>query len=570
MTWRTDIEQELLAQACYDSFWQFVRIGFGVARNPDGAWLDPNVHKPLCDWIQGICEKWLRDRHKPDRERTYVLIDAARGAGKSVVITKALTVWLHLHEPNLASVIDSYTATKSEEFIDVIRKLYENRDPCALFSWLYGRWEGTDPWTKSRFTHKARFISRSEASVETSAVEIGIAGEHPDHVVSDDLITREKLRDEGNWIQLAKKHVASLHPALKNSSLYIMCATPYEDGDVVTSAIREDGIKEVFGHTLPLEYRQFVRPDGKWYVYFMPGADENDTPLMPTVWSKADLAEYRRKWPADYSAQVLLRPGAGAHVPLTMDQIEECLCDRKDVPRNMVYTIHMDTAFKDLVKIGTGDDSVIEVWGHHQGTGDVYFIEGYGTNTWRSEDFLNKLVAIVQRYRNEGKRIAWMTDEQALSGKAGSWKTVLQSAFSNAGAEDGGPGMWMPPYLEIRRSTRKNDKVTRITEAAAYWVDGHVRLVRDAPGLSKLMWQMARIGVSDHNDWADAAADVFNPQIYRPLLPTFDENAGPPIPVRPGDYYLKTGRLSNEGAQMAYDSYIHSQAGYSPREPVGR
>lgn len=559
VTWDLGAERDLLADSCLKDFWNYARFGFGIALNPDGWWLDEAVHKPLCDWLTGIANRWFEMRRggEGNQERFYILIDAARGAGKSVVVTKAFTTWLHLRDPNLATVIDSVTSTKAQEFSEVLKRFYEGLDPCALYPWLYGKWEGVDPWTKGRFTHRARRLNRSEASVETSSVETGITGDHPDHLIIDDPLTREKLRDSGNWVGLANTHVTALFPALKNNSLCILCATPYIDGDVVTNAIMLDGVKEVIGYKLPLEYQRYVRADGKWLMFFMPAADaESGEPLMPKVWPRASLDEYQRKSPADYAAQVCLRPGAGDQVPLTMEQLQDRLIERKQVPKNISITIHSDTAFKDPKRMGKGDDSVIEVWGHHPESGDVYYLEGHGSNRWRAEDYLERLVAVVQRLK-KNYTIRWMTDEKTIGGKDGAWRLLLQSAFSNA-------GMWMPPFLEIDRRTQ-DKKVARIAETAGYWVDGHVYLVREAPGLAPLMWQMSRIGISEHDDWADAAADVFHPEIYRPFLPPGGD-AQPPYPQRPWDLDLKTGHIDNDQARGVYD-HLYAQDTWT-REPI--
>ena len=66
------------------------------------------------------------------------------------------------------------------------------------------------------------------------------------------------------------------------------------------------------------------------------------------------------------------------------------------------------------------------------------------------------------------------------------------------------------------------------------------------------MWQMSRIGISEHDDWADAAADVFHPEVYRPFLPP-GQDAQPPVPQRPWDRELKTGQIDNETARGIYD-----------------
>lgn len=553
--WPADLERELLAHGCYYSFWHFVRHAYGAGHldNPEGGWLDPHVHKPFCDWLQSIVERWLADRKMQKQERWYILVDAARNTGKSVIVTKALTAWIHLRSPDTTSVIDSVTMDLSLKFADVIRKLWSAADPYALFPWLYGRWDGTDTWTRSRFDSKAKRINVSEASIECASVEVGIAGRHPSHAVTDDPITIEKLREKGNWIELSKKHVDALYPALQNYSLYIICATPYADNDVLTTVMREDGIREVHGHPLPKEYAEFIKPTGKWFMYHMPAADEDGNPLVPTRWSKAALDEWARKQPAEYASQGLLRPGSGETVPLTAEQLEKMRCRRKDAPSNLVLSIHLDTAFKSQKRVNSGDESVIEVWGHHPSNGDVYFLEGHG-GRWRVEEFTDKLVATVQRLRASGKRIKYLTDEASIGGKHGVWRKHLQSCFANA-------DMFLPPFLEIQRAGHAKEE--RIREAAGYWVDGHVHLVDDAPCLPRLIWQMSRIGVSAHDDWADAAADVFHPEVYRPFTPNTGTTK-PPEPRRPFDNELKG---QQQWALNAYDQYAKKQM-QSARQPV--
>lgn len=547
--WPLGLERSLLADACREHFWPFLCYAFGVKKNPKGTWLDEEIHKPLCDWLEKVAREWLAMRASGNQERFYILIDAARDSGKTVIVTKAFTAWLHLQEPDMASVIDSLTMERSMEFAEIAKRLWEGKDPCAYFTWLYGKWEGPDIWTKKRLVHRARKLSLSEASLECISVDTGATGDHPDHITIDDPVSRDKLRESGNYIQVANTHFGALFPVLKNDSLLILCATPYVDGDVVTNAIVVDGIKELIGQQLPMEYRKHLRKDGKWRMYYMPAAGEDGKTLMPKSWPQHELDNYRKKYPAEYAAQCLLRPGAGDQVPLTWDQIQECEVERKDVPKNLTYTIHCDTAFKHPDRMGQGDESVIEVWGHAQ-NGAVYFIEGYGSNRWLSEDFTDKLVMIVQRYKKSGRTIRWMTDDKTLGGKEGVWRDHLQSCFSNA-------QMWMPPFLELNRRAGPN-KTARIAETAGYWVDGHVFLVKDAPGLDQLKWQMARIGVSEHDDWAECAADVFHPEVYCPMLPP-GADAAPPPPSRPWDRELQTGRISNSDAQDIYDTYFQDE-----------
>jgi hypothetical protein len=145
----------------------------------------------------------------------------------------------------------------------------------------------------------------------------------------------------------------------------------------------------------------------------------------------------------------------------------------------------------------------------------VYYIEGYGSPTWRAEDFGNRLVALVQRYRSQGRRIIAITDEVTKAGKKGAWRIALQNFFHDK-------NMPMPVFHEFPRGGKgKDEKVRRIVTAASFWVDGHVKVVEGAPGYMQLLDQMKQIGQMQinrrlNNDWVDAMSDAFQPELYQP------------------------------------------------------
>jgi len=201
--------------------------------------------------------------------------------------------------------------------------------------------------------------------------------------------------------------------------------------------------------------------------------------------------------------------------PITKDQIEQCMIDKKDVPWSALrFAICCDTAFSDGSKISTKDETVLVIHGYpRNGSGDVYVIEGYGNATMRAEDFGKLIVTTVQRYRRNGFKIIALTDEKTRAGKKGSWELNLKNYFSDANEP-------MPRFIEFERGSTK--KYERLHSAAMFWVDGHVRVIRDAPGVNKLCEQMAKIGQYAVNprikiDWADAHSDAFHPDLYQPM-----------------------------------------------------
>jgi len=189
---------------------------------------------------------------------------------------------------------------------------------------------------------------------------------------------------------------------------------------------------------------------------------------------------------------------------------------------------------------------VIQVWGHtRDGSGEVYYLEGFGSKSWRMEDFLAQLTSICHRYELKTKRIWAMTDESEQGGHDGSYELALAEAFNGSAAKHQ-PRL----YVQKRGDTKKR---SRIVQAASYWAEGYVKLVRGAPGAERLIDQMARILTTKHDDWSDPAADVFCADIYQPLRRAGGD-AQPPPPRLPTDETLK-GRLTNEAAVTLYDRY---------------
>jgi hypothetical protein len=505
----------LLADAGKRSFRAFVKIVLGfpteVRGNPLGFWWTESVHGALCDWLQEKVEEW-----EIAKARRYLLIDAHRGSGKTMIVTKAMIAWLLLRNPNLATVIDAVDDTQAIQFAEIVRNIFAGDDPYAIFTWLYGDWE-SPTWTHERFSVAPRRLNRTEGSVEVTSVQTGIVGRHPDVLVLDDPVTNDKLREQGNWVAIARRHVAGLYPCLLNHSLFVFVGTPYTDGDPLTSAIRRDGIKEVHGEPLPVDYAKYIRSTGLWSMYHLPGRKKDGTPTLPKAWPDHELTRYQAVNPTDYAAQIMLCPGGGDLQPITYAQIEECMINSAEVPRGLPVTLHFDTAFKSPKKMGTGDYSTIILAAHHRALADVYYLAEHGSNSWRDDDFVTRLIEIVRHLHEKKTHIICMTDERTNFGKAELWRDRLKSAFRDASIQ-------MPRFLELNRGRGENNTV-RVASVAGYWIDGHVKLIRGR--CPNLVDQMARIGIAEHDDYASAAADAFHPEVYR----VFNPGAGKEAPV---------------------------------------
>lgn len=569
--WPQASKQRILADLCRNSFYHFCLYAFGFGRNPEGYWFTERVHLPLCQWLQRHAEDWFARRARREQGRMKLLIIIPRTHGKTTTVTKAFQAWLHLHDRNLSTVTDSEDAGKAMEFMKGITEVISGNDPYSLFTWFYGNWyDKRRVWQSSQVVHAWRdMLSKTEPSFGTCSVQTGKTGYHPDLVILDDPISYEKLKDTGNWNEQCHLHIGSLIPVIKPNGAFIIVGTRYLDNDPMGRMMLDEGVSEICG--MPLHDERITpRIDGQWAVYHLQaeiGIDDQGMPipLLPEAWSAKELLDYKMSRPVHYAAQMMNEPAVGEHNPITQTLVDRIWVSRDQVPPNCVISIHLDTAFRFSKKVARSDSSVIEIWAHAcDGSGWVYCLECLGSPRWKVEDFCRELLLTVQRYRSAGYHIRCITDEMEIGGKEGTYKAYLESTFHGA-------GMPAPPIILLRRYGVGVKKEDRIRDAANYWIDGKVWLVREGKGMHELVSQMTRIGVSAHDDYADAAADVFHPQVYYATRLTQSEAEEEyMLPRRPYDDILQGGAIippfqhgrpapiSDEAARRMYDEYAAS------------
>lgn len=508
-------ELDLLRHFCVQDFWTFFLYGIGAQSNPKGKrWIDPQVHEPIARWYQKHVDEWLAQREDGHGEQKHLAVVIHREVGKTTMIPLAGQLWLHLRDPEMSSYTGCESTPQAMKTLGAIKAVLDGSDPYALFTKLYGNWaSNARTWAGSEIVHSARKnTSRRDPSLGTFSVEKTLTGAHPDAIFYDDPISLERLETDQNWFQSVNMQVTSLIPVIQSDGLVVWTGTRYGDNDHFGEAFRTDGVASFTG--TPTDSIE-VSPDGKWHVYFMAGKDAEGNPTTPKVWSIPRMDALQKRDPVVFSTQVMNDPNISEDNPITKDQLRQCMVKATEVPWNsMTYVITTDTAFWDGKSAVGKDETVMIVHGlPRNGSGDVYVIEGYGSPTWRAEDFGKRLVATVQRYRRQGRRITHITDEVTMAGKKGSWRLSLQNFFSDVNEP-------MPSFLELDRGGVK--KLRRIEAAASFWTDGHVRIIEGAPGVERLLEQMAKIGQYRlnkrlHDDWADAHADVFYHEIYRPM-----------------------------------------------------
>lgn len=521
-----------MADGCQRDFDLYMRAAWGVQFNPRGRWYDPNRHPNLARFLQTFGLRWLRDRKLGNQRETYLMVVWPRDTAKTVTITKGFPTWLQLHDPDLAVSLGSATAGRSRDFLRAIATVLEGRDRYARFTQYYGMWY--DPsltWREDMMVHARReSLGLSEPSFGTFSVETGATAYHPDVIIIDDPITKEKMRENSNWLQLVNEHMINLIPVLKRGGLFVYVGTPYHDGDAIHTLWRDEGVAKFYGDA-PDDGDRYL--GGRWHVFYLPGKSRTGVPNFPTIWTPEKMERYEKRSPLDFSAQVLLTPAAGGHMPFQRMHLDTMWMDSTSVPRSWQITVHLDTAFKTPDRVGRGDENVIVVAAHAtDGTGRVAFLECLGSNQWHADQCLEQVVEVVHRYRKKGFFIRGITDEEEIGGKAGSWRSQIRNRFVLAGT-----GM---PVVHLIRRQHAGKKVDRLMDVAGHWASGTVRLVKNGPGIERLVSQMLRIGQSRFDDYADAAADAFHEVVYNPAVrETTPEEGTWTMPERPYDDLLK-------------------------------
>ena len=557
--WDLEAERSLWADICVRDFFWFVREAWGIDRATAPSFT-PRVHKPICAWLQEKAEEWFASRLDKSPNQKFIALLVPREYWKTTLVD-AFLLWCHLRDTELSTYIGSETVTQADQWYAPIMAIMSGKDvPYSHFAWLYGCWEPkARPWSGSGCRHAARRdMSIKDPSFGTWGVATGLTGCHPDILDLDDPTSYDRLEKDSGWFETVNSHVSTLIPVLKANGLCVLPGTRYGDGDHYGRLFRDWGVKSVVGMPFPEHERDAVRPDGTIEVFYMQGKNAEGNPTFPEQWPISRMRAAEKNDPLKFAAQIMNDPSSSKFNPLTVEQADQCWVAPEFVPyAAMHYTIHLDVALWYQTRQARGDDSVIVVAGHLPGRGDVYYTEAYGSNSWRGEDLGKKLVLTVQKYRKLGRRVTMITDEVAVGGKHAAWEALLRNYFTDANEP-------MPQMKFLQRAGTRKTK--RMTEAAGYWVHGHVKLVKGAPGLETLVSQMVRIGApGGKNDYADASADAFHPEVYVPMrrLGKSQDDA----PARyPGDEWLKTGRMTDGAMRRLYDSSvpIDEEVGYEP------
>lgn len=565
-----------------DALWQFVNKGWGaefyLKDHPEvPQWLYEPIHKKFCQWLQKHILRWKVFAQTGAPGRYHIAAILPRGYGKTVCATKAASIWSHLDEPDMSTLYCSATSDLAKDVLNAVGAVISERDENAWFPWLYGNWrQGGSGWTKDSIVHGRRKAANiSEPSFDVAAVDSGMTGYHHRQHWWDDPIIKNKLRDGRDaYMRAVHDAVNASYNAIQTNGLLAFILTRYLDDDVAGRHFREEGISSWEGMECPnmTMFDKIPFGEGVWHVFFYQTEDElTGEPTHPRLWTKTMIAEAKRRDPEDFACQQQNNPGTGERAPLIESQVPHLYMSYHDFMFKDYAkwaTVHIDTAFKRLDTVRTGDDSAIVVWLADATDNGILYLDTdnlRASNEWREEDFNEELVKVCLNLKRRGFFIRAITDETEPGGKAGTYKNRILGILSGAGIELGADNFIM--------LNRRVDKKARIRTGAGNWAEGFVRILlwkKDdewtiPPVVRKLVNQIVRVDVSKHDDLADAATDGFIPQLWKRPITNVGLFTRDPEPRRPGDEELKSFARPLSDAElidMIEQKKIMEQEGY--------
>jgi hypothetical protein len=535
------------------ALWYFLNKAWGAefflkSHPAEPQWLYEPIHDRYTSWLQKHLLAWLAHARSGSPGQYHIASVLPRGYGKTVSSTKAGSLWTHLADCDMTTLIQSATDDLSTDILKSQIAVIGGEDPDSWFVWLYGNWmTGAQEKTRNTIKHgyrRARNIS--EPSFDASSAGIGATGYHPRQSWWDDPLEKNKLKqDKTAYLRGQHEAVNASANSLHMNGLRALVLTRYLDDDIAGRHFREEGVASWEGMDCPhmalFDKVPFLK--GIWHVFFFQTEDElTGEPTHPKLWTREMIAARKRLDPEDFACQQQNNPGSGEHAPLVEAQIPWLYMTYQDFLWDVDIewaTVHIDTAFKNRETMGRGDDSVIVVWLKSTRQDSVLYLDTdllRASNEWREEDFSAELVKVLLNLRRRGIYIRAITDETEPGGKVGAYKNRMLGILRTAGFSFGDE-----QFIQLNRT---KDKKARIRTAVGHWSMGYARIllnkdhcdcpppefdpIKNAykprtcphfivpPVVKKMIYQIVRVDTAGHDDLADAQADGFSPALWRP------------------------------------------------------
>jgi len=554
-----ELEKELACLEWSGDYRAFVVECLG--RNYE-AMMDPGVSRLMKGYAASLND-WLETRHE-QRSRRNILYMPPRECAKTEGISIPTVPWLNIHLPDLAAALVSATQEDMSESISrPVRAIFEQTSPDEKMHYFGPFHAPQKKWTDKELNTAVRRSNRKDPTLRVSSIDKGLTGGHYDVVIFDDPVTKAKAEREGeNWYRKCIEQYIELNTTIRKDGLFILVGTRYAEGDLI-GYIKDNEIAPVVR-----KLRQVGAPPGElpedfernWYTYAhladwevffgQVHHEEPDGSIslgFPYIWPEERIAKSRQdptRGESFYASQLQNTPAQRADNPIQPHHIERAWWPiGEPIPPGAYGHLNMtmDLAFKDgeAYLKQKGDWSVIQIWG--QEAGRLYLVHGWhGRPT--QEEFGREWIRLLEWALIEHQTtIRYCTYDKPIGmGSFGDGQSPIAKWLWGLANER---GLVCPHLKEMTRSAKKLNRILGVT---GYWQDGRVRLLRGVPGAQELANEMLMLGISKHDDHADAAADAFNSDLYYSTGGVGKASAALPNADRGWDWYPA-------GADMADD-----------------
>lgn len=291
----------------------------------DDGWFD-DVHEKLCDFIQ---------YHVEEAQKTgtdcRICITMPRGALKSTIVTKYLSAWLAVRDPNVRILLATNSYLNATKKLEDIKGLFESH---PIFTRIYPE---LLPTKKNLWTAGAATINRPmqfpEATFEAAGMGTKKTGSHYNVIFEDDTtapdisdmkeqVTAPSSEDIEQAIGWHKQANNLLVP--KGTRIRIIVSTRWADYDLI----------------------QYVKDNENYYFFDMPALNDKGEANFSMFYSKEKLKDIESQiGPYMFSCLYLNRPMDASKRKFQKDWFT--YVEPNDLPIGGYYSIAVDPAISE-------------------------------------------------------------------------------------------------------------------------------------------------------------------------------------------------------------------------------
>ena len=198
--------------------------------------LKAHLHRPFCNFIQ--LHEWNGGPDKSSRKVAYM----PREHFKSTVCSETFPLWLlSCVDPNMTIALISAVDKNPKKWL---RKIKETVEHNSIFRWAFPEIRKGPKWDEEEIviTRDRGTGSEVQASVTAYSIRSGLASQHHDYIICDDLVNEQTA---GSAIEMARavELYQSLEEILKgwhDSRGFLVVGTPWGREDVLHEALKEE------------------------------------------------------------------------------------------------------------------------------------------------------------------------------------------------------------------------------------------------------------------------------------------------------------------------------------------